>query len=128
MTLRDKLRRASSSMTQAEAARKFDISRAHVSKIALEDGLTFVPASRTTIRCAYCDRKRANGAKLRHSKGCLAKKWTRERIKTLRERLDMTQDQFAFLLGAGSATPTRWEAGLSSPSRHYLERLEALDA
>lgn len=128
MTLRQKLRRASRSMTQADAARKYEISRSHVSKIALEEGLTFMPASRKTIRCAYCDRKPQNGARLRHSKGCLAQKWTPERIKALRERLDMTQDQFAFLLGAGSATPTRWEAGLSLPSRHYLERLESLDA
>ena len=53
-------------------------------------------------------------------------KWTPARIRGLRERLDLTQGQFAGRLSqtmSGQAV-SRWEAGRGSPSPLYVDRLD----
>ena len=49
-------------------------------------------------------------------------------IRTLRESLDLTQEQFAARLShhlTGSAV-SRWESGRRIPGAYYMERLEAV--
>lgn len=52
---------------------------------------------------------------------------TRKRIKRLRQRLDMTQEEFAKYIGVSWRTVMRWESGDSQPSNLALEKIEKLE-
>jgi len=58
-----------------------------------------------------------------------AKPWTPTRIKRLRQRLGMTQTEFARAVGVASlCSVSRWEQGVNGPdarSRRALDELEA---
>ena len=49
-----------------------------------------------------------------------------ERIKFLREKLELTQAEIARRLGISRAGVTAWEVGLSVPSTHYVVELAKL--
>ena len=52
---------------------------------------------------------------------------TKEEILALREKLGLTQEAFAKLLGvARVSTISRWENGFNTPDRRFMERLLAL--
>ena len=53
---------------------------------------------------------------------------TADQVRRLRERLGLTQEQFARRIGAGRATVARWELGESKPTGLYLQALEKLQA
>jgi putative transcriptional regulator len=48
------------------------------------------------------------------------------KIKALRARLGITQEQFASLLGVTFSTVNRWETGKSRPSPLAIARIEEL--
>ena len=48
-------------------------------------------------------------------------------VKTLRQRLGLTQEQFAHHLGVTFASVNRWENGQVKPSPLARQKLEALD-
>jgi DNA-binding transcriptional regulator YiaG len=48
-------------------------------------------------------------------------------VKLLRQRLGLTQEQFAHHLGVTFASVNRWENGQVTPSPLARQRLEALD-
>lgn len=48
-------------------------------------------------------------------------------VKALRQRLGLTQEQFAHRLGVTFASVNRWENGQVKPSPMAREKLEALD-
>ena len=50
-----------------------------------------------------------------------------ERVKRLRQRLGLSQQQLAERLGVTLGSISRWELGKSGPIKPYLERLEALE-
>lgn len=52
---------------------------------------------------------------------------TRKRIKRLRQKLDMTQEEFAKYIGVSWRTVMRWESGDSQPSNLALEKIEKLE-
>lgn len=47
-------------------------------------------------------------------------------IKDLRQRLQLTQEQFAQLLGVSVQTVQRWEQGVRKPSRLALQAINNL--
>lgn len=49
-----------------------------------------------------------------------------KRVKRLRERLNLTQNEFAQLLGVARESVARWEAGMAKPRGLSLKVLEAL--
>jgi DNA-binding transcriptional regulator YiaG len=53
--------------------------------------------------------------------------WTKERLKTLRDALQMTQGELADKLGCSPKTVPGWEQGrpISKPYQRILESLEA---
>ena len=51
---------------------------------------------------------------------------TQEEIRTLRERLHLTQEMFARILGVSFATVNRWENSKSTPSGDYARVLQTL--
>jgi transcriptional regulator with XRE-family HTH domain len=53
--------------------------------------------------------------------------WTGERIRELRLRLGLTQEDLAQRLGARSSTVCRWERGRRVPMRVYQHLLDELD-
>jgi DNA-binding transcriptional regulator YiaG len=56
-------------------------------------------------------------------------KWNATRIRQLRQRLDMTQQQFAVRLGIAINTVSRWEAGVRAPhAKLSVPILDALEA
>ena len=48
-------------------------------------------------------------------------------VRDLREKLGLTQEEFAALVGATARTVGRWERGESKPTRFAIDRMEALD-
>jgi transcriptional regulator with XRE-family HTH domain len=48
----------------------------------------------------------------------------KENIKTLRERLALTQAQFAQMIGTRQATVTSWETGKASPGKRFLHQIK----
>lgn len=48
-------------------------------------------------------------------------------IKRIREKLGMTQEALAHLLGVSFQTINRWERGIYKPSRLALEKIKALE-
>ena len=50
-----------------------------------------------------------------------------ERVKRLRDRLGLTQQQLADRLGVTVGSVSRWELGKSGPIKPYLEKIEALE-
>ena len=50
----------------------------------------------------------------------------KEELTALRNALKMTQSEFAFALGTGVTTISRWENGHTSPSRAYIKQLTLL--
>lgn len=55
-------------------------------------------------------------------------KWTPERIRALRHKLDETQEEFRHRLGVGLTTLQWWEQGHGKPNgsaRILLDRIEA---
>jgi len=56
-------------------------------------------------------------------------KWTPARIRGLRERLDLTQGQFAARLSRTMSNQalSRWESGRGAPSPLYVERLDEIE-
>ena len=56
-------------------------------------------------------------------------KWTAARILALRERLDLTQGQFAARLSRTMTNQavSRWESGRALPSPLYVEKLDELE-
>ena len=50
-----------------------------------------------------------------------------ERVKRLRQRLGLSQQQLAERLGVTLGSISRWELGKSGPIKPYLEKLEALE-
>lgn len=118
VTVRERLPKLARTMTQAGAARELGISRERVRQIAEEDKLEFLRRE-ALVTCSVCGREQAGGA-------CLRCKWTTEAIRALRMRLQLTQDEFAFHLGVGSATMSRWENG-QAPGPTGLEKLEKAD-
>ena len=55
-------------------------------------------------------------------------KITPEKIKQLRQQLDISQQDFAILLGIALQTVHRWETGKNKPSRMAKNLLEKLFA
>jgi len=53
-------------------------------------------------------------------------KWTPDRIKRLRTRLQMTQQKFSELVGVSEVTVWRWEAGITAPSGLAQAGLDAV--
>ncbi len=51
-----------------------------------------------------------------------------ESVRKVRERLGMTQDEFARALHVSQSTVQNWESGRNSPHRGTLGRIEALSA
>ncbi len=51
-----------------------------------------------------------------------------ESLRKVRERLELTQDEFARALQVAQSTVQNWESGRSSPHRGTLARIEALSA
>src|SRR5579871_2883934 len=49
------------------------------------------------------------------------------RLRAVRQRLQLTQEQMAQRLGVSFATVNRWEAGATTPQRKALEALDALE-
>lgn len=49
------------------------------------------------------------------------------KIKTLRKRNKLNQEQLAWILNADVATVKQWELGARRPSRPYLKLLQVLD-
>jgi putative transcriptional regulator len=50
-----------------------------------------------------------------------------ERIRTIRQRLQMTQEDFAHLIGVTFSTVNRWENGKSAPNRIAIRLLSGLE-
>jgi putative transcriptional regulator len=50
-----------------------------------------------------------------------------ERIRTLRHRLQMTQEDFAHLIGVTFSTVNRWENNKSNPNRIAVRLLTGLE-
>jgi putative transcriptional regulator len=50
-----------------------------------------------------------------------------ERIRTLRQRLQLTQEDFAHLIGVTFSTVNRWENGKSTPNRIAFRLLAGLE-
>lgn len=53
--------------------------------------------------------------------------WTPQAVRALRKRLDLSQTDFANLIGVRQGAVSRWETGAESPSRlarHKLNELE----
>jgi putative transcriptional regulator len=50
-----------------------------------------------------------------------------ERIRTLRQRLQLTQEDFAHLIGVTFSTVNRWENGKSTPNRIAFRLLSGLE-
>lgn len=48
-------------------------------------------------------------------------------VKALRQRLGLTQEQFAHHIGVTFASVNRWESGYVKPSPMARQKLEALD-
>jgi DNA-binding transcriptional regulator YiaG len=56
-----------------------------------------------------------------------ATEWTPARIRKLRKRLGLTQEQFAHKLGVTFVSVNRWENGHSTPTGLSARALEALE-
>ena len=50
-----------------------------------------------------------------------------QRVRRLRDKLGLTQQQLADRLGVTVGSVSRWELGKSGPIRPYLEKIEALE-
>jgi DNA-binding transcriptional regulator YiaG len=50
-----------------------------------------------------------------------------ERIRAIRQRLQMTQEDFAHMIGVTFSTVNRWENGKSAPNRIALRLLRGLE-
>lgn len=48
-------------------------------------------------------------------------------IKALRQKLDLTQEQFAVKIGVTSMTVRRWEKGVTHPSRMAQKLLKEIE-
>lgn len=55
-------------------------------------------------------------------------KWTAEAVKDLRQRLGLTQEEMANKLGVTVASITRWERGITKPTRLAERALCHLEA
>jgi len=55
------------------------------------------------------------------------KLWTPERIRDLRQRLEMTQENFAHLIGVTFSSVNRWENGKARPNKIALRVISALE-
>lgn len=44
-------------------------------------------------------------------------------VRAIRHKLGLTQEDFAYLLGATASTISRWERGDATPSKAYLKVL-----
>ena len=55
-------------------------------------------------------------------------KWTGAEVKALRDRLGMTQDEFAHRIGTSVSVISRWECGKRTPTGLYARALDALAA
>jgi len=51
---------------------------------------------------------------------------TSDEIKAIREKLCVSQEKFASLLGATVVSVNRWENGKTKPSRLYVKELKQL--
>ena len=51
---------------------------------------------------------------------------TQELVETVRDKLDLNQEQFARVAGVSQTTVNRWEQGHSKPSDERLEHLKKL--
>jgi len=47
-------------------------------------------------------------------------------IKSIRKRLNLTQEAFAMVVGVSFVTINRWEKGLNPPSRLAVEKMNKL--
>jgi DNA-binding transcriptional regulator YiaG len=54
----------------------------------------------------------------------MPKPWFQKRIRSLRVKLAMTQEQFAHHIGVTTVTVNRWERGHTSPKGLSVVRLE----
>jgi DNA-binding transcriptional regulator YiaG len=54
-------------------------------------------------------------------------RWSAARVKGLRQRLGLTQEQFAARLGVTFVTANRWEMGRSTPTGLSKKALDALE-
>lgn len=52
--------------------------------------------------------------------------WSPTRIKTLREDLGLTQEQFAQRIGVASATVSKWECEEHAPTRLACQKLDEI--
>ena len=50
-----------------------------------------------------------------------------QEIKNIRNKLGLTQDAFAHLIGISCQTINRWERGVFKPSRLALDKIKSLD-
>jgi len=50
-----------------------------------------------------------------------------QRIRVIRQRMQMTQEDFAHLIGVTFSTVNRWENGKSAPNRIAIRLLTALE-
>ncbi len=55
------------------------------------------------------------------------RRWTPERIRTLRETLNRSQNEMAKLLGVAGQTIFRWEKGKSVPRHKMIRRLKKME-
>lgn len=55
-------------------------------------------------------------------------RWTPDAVRALRERLGMTQEDFAREAGVTHSTVIRWENDHAAPSKLAMFRLDALSA
>lgn len=51
---------------------------------------------------------------------------TPEDIQSIRKKIGVTQERFAYLLGTTITTVNRWENGKAKPSRLYIRELKDL--
>ena len=52
--------------------------------------------------------------------------WTAEAVRTLRTRLNLTQEDFAARVGVRTSTVSHWETGHTRPTRLAVRALDAL--
>jgi DNA-binding transcriptional regulator YiaG len=57
----------------------------------------------------------------------MAAPWFQKRVRTLRVKLNMTQEQFAHHIGVTVVTVNRWERGHTYPKGLSLVRLEKVE-
>ena len=120
-----RLRQLGKRMTQSEAARYLEVSRAYVGQLAITHDIQFVVRDVVVppTYCSRCKRQRHAGYDR-----CLRCHWTPTRIRALRRRYVLGQEPWSRLvLKMAPWTAGRWESAANKPNRKSLVLLETLD-